>query len=225
MTERSSLHPEVARQLAALALHPPRPLVISDADEVLVGFFASFESYLVDNGLYFTWESYRLAGNIRCLADDVALVQEEIRALVEAFFAGHIERLVPIDGAQEALAALARRAHIVILSNSPLAQREPRRRSLARHGIDYPLVANIGSKAAAVRRLAEQVTGPVYFIDDSPQHHAEVAEAAGRVRRLHFVAEPRLAQLMGPARHSHRRVESWAAARAFIEEDLAAQGF
>lgn len=225
MTERTSLHPEVASQIAALVLHPRRPLIISDADEVLVGFFASFETYLADNALYFTWESYHLTGNIRRRAGDVALTQEEVRGLVEAFFAGHTERLVPVDGAREALAALARRAQIVVLSNLPLAQRELRRRSLARHGIDYPLVANIGPKAAAVRRLAEQVEGPIYFIDDIPRHHAEVAEAAGHVRRLHFVADPRLAKLVGPAPHSHLRVESWAAARAFIEGDLAAQGF
>ncbi|MFQ5957977.1 MAG: hypothetical protein ACE5LF_01270 [Alphaproteobacteria bacterium] len=224
MTE-TDLHDDVANQIAAVPLRRHRPLIVSDADEVLVNFMTGFEGFLSDRGLYFTWESYRLNGNIRRRGADNALERPEIRDLIDAFFAECIDALTPVEGAAEALGALSRRAQIVVLSNVPLAHCHRRRRWLARHGIDYPLVANIGAKGPAVRELAALAAAPTYFIDDSPQNHLTVARDAGHVHRLHFVADARLARLLGPAPESHHRADDWAAARALIEADLAAQGY
>ena len=121
--------------------------------------------------------------------------------------------------------ARPRRSQVIVLSNVPFAQTEPRRRWLARHGLAYPLIANIGPKGPAVRDLAGRTDAPVYFIDDSPQHHAAVARVAERVRRLHFVADARLARLLGPAPDSHHRADSWPEARTFLETDLTEQGY
>jgi hypothetical protein len=205
-------------QLAEIDLAPDRPLVVCDADEVIFDFMTGFEASLGAAGLYFTWSEFRLNGNIRSLADDRPV--EDVRALVEAFFAASTRDLPLIDGARDGLATLARSAQLVVLSNLPLRCRADRGAALAGHGIEAPVVANIGSKGPPVRSLAERVGAPVFFIDDSPAHHADVALLAERVRRLQFIGHPRLATLLGPAAASHYRATSWPDLVAHIQAAL-----
>ena len=47
------------------------------------------------------------------------------------------------------------------------------------------------------------------FIDDIPTNHSSVRKHAERVERVHFIADERLAGLLGPAEHSHVRLDSW----------------
>ncbi len=212
-------------QLESLTLDPELPLVISDADEVLFEFMAALEAYLEDNGMYFDWSSFALTGNIRRRADAEVVAREEVRGHLGAFFASRTLELEPVPGASEALDRLSRRAQIVVLSNVPLEQRELRQRSLARHGMDYPVVANIGTKGAAVAELARRVSAPIFFLDDIPNNHTSVAAAAERVHRVHFIAHPRLASLLGPAEDSHYRADDWTAARTYIEARLDELGY
>jgi hypothetical protein len=220
-----SLHPDVAAQLADLALDSARPLVITDADEVLFHFMAGFERFLESRALYFDWASYSLFGNIRRRADAEPVAMEEARVLVADFFAAHTEALEPVPDAAESLARLSRRGQIIVLSNVPLAQGPARRRALAAGGMDYPLVCNIGSKGAAVRELAARVRAPVFFIDDIPLNHSSVRQAAAHVLCLHFIADRRLAGLLGPAADSDHRAETWPEACAYIEARLDTLGF
>jgi len=217
--------PEVARQLAGLAIAPDRPLIVSDADEVLLQFLAGLETYIAGRDLYLDLTSYALTGNIRRRADAAALPGDQVKALLDDFFAARTEVLEPVAGAADALAALAGRAQIVVLTNVPPAQREARAAALRRHGMDYPVVANVGTKGAAVAALAAATAAPTFFLDDIPRNIASVAEAAADVVRIHFVADPRLARLIGPAPDSHARLDDWPAAHAFIERHLAAAGF
>lgn len=215
----------IARRIAALEIHRDRPLVVCDVDEVLAAFMADFDAFLRARALYFSYASYSLAGNIRRRDDDRPIDGEEIRALIANFFVARTEALAPVPGAAEALRALARRAQIVVLSNIPEAQRAARARWLDRHGFAYPLIANSGAKGPAVAELAARAAAPCFFIDDSPRHHRAVAEIAAGVRRLHFVADTRLARLFDPPPECHHRLDSWAALRATIEAELAAAGF
>jgi pyruvate/2-oxoglutarate dehydrogenase complex dihydrolipoamide acyltransferase (E2) component len=201
----------VAAQLAALDLHPGRPMLIVDADEVLFYFMRGLEGFLAGRGLYFDWRSYALYGNIRRRDDDGPVPAEDLHPLLQGFFAEATEDLAPVDGAATALAAIAREAEaqIVVLSNLPLPARPARERALARHGMAYPLVANSGPKGPAVASLRQRVGAPAAFIDDIPHNHASVAQLAPSTLRLHYVADPRLAALLGPAPDCHHRVESW----------------
>jgi hypothetical protein len=212
----------VADQLADLRLDPARPVIISDADEVLFAFMRGLEDFLHAGGLYFDFSSFALTGNIRRRADDEAVAAAEVREILMRFFEGHTDSLAPVPGAAEALADLSGRgAQVVVLSNVPAAQKETRIAALARHGMDYPLVANSGGKGAAVQALAGMTQAPAVFIDDIPLHHAEVAQVAPEVMLLHFVADPRLAKLLDPAEHCHHRIDTWPEARAVIAAHLA----
>ena len=206
----------------AALIAPDRPLLITDADEVLFAFMAAFERHLHANDTYFNWASYRLNGNIIARADEKPVENPRVKALIAAFFDEHTRNIDPLDGAAEAMAALVaeRGLQIVVLSNVPALRHGDRQWALARHGMDYPLIANEGAKGAAVAFLAARTRAPVFFIDDAPSHHDDVALHADHVRRIHFVGNPRLAELIGPAGASHLRARSWDEIRRFIEDHL-----
>jgi hypothetical protein len=221
----SHLPDDVRRQIAAVGVAPDRPLIIADADEVLVVFMAAFEAFMEQQGLYFDWADYRLTGNIRRQSDRQPVDQEAVSALLAAFYDARAGALEPVPGAAEALAGLSRRARVVVLSNLPAAYGEVRRRSLAGHGMAYPVVVNRGPKGPAVGAFTDALDAPAFFIDDAPSHHASVADHAAGVHRLHFVHDRRLAALIGPARASHHRTDNWTDARAVTEARLDESGF
>lgn len=220
-----TIAPEIRDQLDRIEVLRDTPLLICDADEVLLQFVKALEAFLKDNGLYLDLSSFALTGNIRRKTDDSPVDGAKVRDLIAAFFAACAEHVPAVPGAADALSGLAERAQIIIVSNIPLAQREARLRGLIRQEMPYPLVANSGGKGAVVRSLADQVSAPVLFIDDIPQNISSVAESASQVHRIHFIADPRLAALLGPAEDCHHRIDEWSGARAYIEDHLALHGF
>ena len=221
----SELHPDVSPQVARLKLDPGRPLILCDADEVLFSFMSAFERFLHRKGLVYVWRSYALDGNIQRRGGGETVTQSQIRRLLVEFYDAHAEDLSPVPGAAVALQALSQRASILVVTNIWLKHKAARGRALERHGLPYPVISNSGEKGPVVRWLAERVSAPVYFIDDSPRHHESVAAHAGRAVRIHFVAERRLAGLIGPAEHSHFRTDTWESAHAVIGSHLSTEGY
>jgi hypothetical protein len=213
------------RQLDAIEILPDRPLLISDADEVLFAFMTSFERYMESQGAFFDWASYRLTGNIRRKSDQTPLAAGEVRDLIGSFFRDETRNSPPVAGAAATLERLTRRMQVVVLSNLPFEQYDDRRHALVRHGMDYPLIANQGSKAPAVHALAAHARAPVVFIDDSPSHHREIAERTGHVRRIHFVGNARLSALLDPIDHSHYRAQTWQDIEIHIDRHLTDEGY
>ncbi|MFZ5608446.1 MAG: hypothetical protein ACOY99_02425 [Pseudomonadota bacterium] len=201
-----------------------RPLIICDADEVLVRFVATLEAYLGDEGLYLRFDSFALTGNIRRREDDRPLDKEEVGRLLRQFFATRIADCPPVEGAAAALHALSTRADIVVLTNLPDGLRAVREAALKRLGMPYPVIANDGLKGPAVALLALRRRAPICFLDDLPPNIDSVAEDAAHVHRIHFVADPRLAALLGPAARAHCRIDSWRDTRDYLERLLAAAG-
>jgi hypothetical protein len=124
----------------------------------------------------------------------------------------------------ETLARLSARVQVVVLTNVPFEHKAARERSLSRHGLDAPTVANTGMKGPAVRWLAGRIEAPSFFIDDSPNHHASVAAHAPPVKRLHFIGDRRLAGFLPKAPDSHYRVDTWASVRAVVEREIETAG-
>ena len=223
--EDDTLHDDVLSHLEALRLSPEHPLIVSDADEVIFAFVRSLEGFLLDNGHFLDLQSFALSGNIRDSETGEPVSAELVKALIGDFFDQRTEQIEPVDGAADALAALSRRAQILVLSNVPLDRRAARRRALVKHGMDYPLVANIGRKGGAMAYLAARHEAPVFFLDDIPHNIASVARAAGAVTRLHFIADHRLRDLLGAAEDADARIDDWPGVRRFIEMRLSEQGF
>lgn len=214
----------VQAQLDELSLDPGRPLVITDADEVLFQFMRGLEGYLQGQDLYFNWASFALYGNIRRRSDDAPLEHVDLARHLDDFFAAHAAELDAVEGAAAALSELSRRSQIVVLSNVPLPQADARAQALRRHGMDYPLIANRGPKGGAVHHLASRVAAPAVFIDDIPLNHKSVRASGAAVHCLHFVADRRLAALLGPSEHCHHACQSWPELQAEIQRYFASHG-
>ncbi len=223
--EDDSLHDDVLIQLEELQLSPDRPLIVSDADEVIFAFVRGLEAYLLDNGHFMDLKSFAMRGNIRDQETGEAVSAEAVKSLIDGYFAERTEHIEPVEGAADALAALSERAQILVLSNIPFDCREARRRALVKHGMDYPLVANIGRKGGAMAYLTARHAAPMFFLDDIPHNISSVARAADRVTRLHFIADHRLRDMLGAAEEAHARIDDWPGVRRYIEDQLAAAGF
>lgn len=195
------------------------PLLIVDADEVLLAFAQGLDRFLNERGCYLDLVSYRLHGNMRRRDDNAALIDIEVTALLEEF-RNQLDWLEPIEGAREAIGSLARDMDVVVMSNITAAQAPARLRNLTSLGVALPLLANSGPKGPAVKTLARRAGRPVFFMDDIPTHHASVAEHAPDVIRIHFVGDARLKALLPPSPHAHVRIDDWAEASAYIRDRL-----
>jgi len=211
---------DVALQLEALELDQTQPLIVTDADEVLVRFGVGMEAFLTAQGLYYDWTAFHFEGTIRRVADDQAIPNHEVAEVRERFLDECIHDLPEVPGAAEALSRLSAYAQIVVLTNISHSARQARRDSLRRLGIDHPVVTNVGGKGHAVRDLAQQTEAVTIFIDDLPEHHESVALHAPDVHRIQFIEDPRLENLVGTARHSHHRTETWPDAERTIRKIL-----
>jgi hypothetical protein len=202
-------------------LDPTRPLIICDADEVLLRFLAGLERFLERNGCYLDLTSFRIHGNVKHQATREAVADETVTKLIADFFASDTRHLEPVEGAAAALKALSNRAQIIILSNLPETSRDARIENLVEHGMPYPVIAGNGPKGPVVKDLIGDFAQTVVFIDDLPPNLNSVATKTPHVKRLHFIADPRLAKLLPAAPDAHRRIDDWPRATEWISSVIA----
>ena len=209
---------------SALArLHSGRPLLIVDADEVLLRFVEGFDRFLGEQGLFLDLATYRLHGNVKRQDDRTPILDIEVTALLDEF-RRDLDSLDMVEGARASLEALSRQLDIVVLTNIAPVQAAPRLRNLASFKLDLPLVANSGPKGEAVKALASRAGRPSFFVDDIPQHLESSARHAPDVTRIHLIGDDRLKPLLPAAEHAHFRADGWKDAEAFISSKLSEAG-
>jgi len=211
-------------QIAALRVDPRRPLVICDVDEVVVHFTRDFESYIAQRGLWLDASSFALTGNIRRTDGGASISPAESAALIERFFDDRTLHMQPIDGAIEALLGIAGQSSVVMLTNLPHQAGDHRRRNLASHGLNFPVLTNSGPKGPAIRILAEMVETPVVFIDDSPGFIASAYQHAPQVHLIHFLHDRRFARHVEPFEFVSLRTDSWDEAGPHVLELVGRKG-
>jgi hypothetical protein len=185
-----------------------RPLLICDADEVLVQFASTFETYLGELGYSINFTSFALNGNIHQRDTGVAATRKQVSQMLDDFFVDRIEACPPVPGAVEALQTLSQHADIVVLTNIPAVHEARREAALAGFGMAYKVYSNEGPKGPAVKALAG-ARRKVAFVDDIGAHHQSVAETISHVHRLHLVSDMRLRPLIPAAPHAHARIDDW----------------
>ncbi|KPF68340.1 hypothetical protein IP88_11910 [alpha proteobacterium AAP81b] len=194
-----------------------RPLIVSDCDGVLLNFIDPFIAYLgEEHGLTLKMTSFALSGNIHD-ADGNPVEASRFPALLDGFFTTHMATQTPIDGAVAALADLAQDCDIVILTNIGDGHAVTRTEELARLGMPYRVIGNLGPKGGPLAGLVENFAPSLaFFIDDLPPHHSSAKKLAPDVHRIHMVAETALQALIPPAPDADARIDDWAAAHAHI---------
>ncbi|WP_417462050.1 hypothetical protein [Kordiimonas sp.] len=190
-------------------INPSRPLLLLDADEVLLRFVEHLEAYLPSRGHELRLTSFQLGGNIFDLSTEKRAEGAVVKALIAGFFDDCTHDVPLVDGAREALDSLKAHYDIAVLSNVPDRCRDARATNLRGHGLDVPVIANRGEKGPVAAMLASATRKTVVFVDDLPPQHASVAEHAPDVHRVHFIADPRLGPMLEKAEHAHVRIDDW----------------
>ncbi|NVJ98422.1 MAG: hypothetical protein HWE25_09735 [Alphaproteobacteria bacterium] len=192
-------------------LSPDRPLLLLDADEVLLRFVERLEQHLLDIGAELRLTSFQLTGNIYWQDAVTPAPADDVRGMIASFFDNCVDDVPLIPGASDALDRLAKQYQIVILSNVPAHCRARREASLRENGLDYPVLSNKGDKGPAATRLAGAIQAQSIFVDDLPPQIASVAAHAPDMHLIHFVGDPRLAAMIGKAPDAHARFNEWPA--------------
>ena len=203
----------------------PRPLLITDCDEVLLHMVSHFDNWLGEaHGIRFAFETGSFGEAMTELATGELVARERVWPLLEQFFRQEMHRQTIVPGAVEALGRIGEVADIVILTNLGDEAHPWRVDQLARHGIRHEVVCNSGGKGEPVKTIVERYgSESTVFVDDLPVHHASVAKHAPSVHRLHMVAEPRLAPAVPIAEQAHARIDDWPTATTWILERLEAK--
>lgn len=215
-----SMEPAVLAEIDALAIERGRPLLVVDADEVLVEFAAHLRRFAAAAGIEMRLERYELEGTFFEADGGRQLGFAEAIGLIERFFETETLAQRAVPGAAEALARLSARAQVVVLTNVPRQARAMRMENLAALGMAYPVVANTGGKGRALARLAARADAPAAFVDDSPSQIASAAAEAPGVARVHFAGAAYVARVIPHCAEADRRVASWAEAEAVLERLL-----
>ncbi len=203
----------------------PRPLVVTDCDEVLLHMVRHFREWLgTEHDVDFALEGNPFVQSMRRRGSMEDMAQEEVWGLLNLFFDTQMHVQQPIEGAVAAIAELQRDADVVVLTNLVAHRNEPRARQLSELGIVAPVFTNQGPKGEALRRIVEDHGAQrAVFIDDIAGHHQSVADALPRVRRLHFCGEPAIAPHVPcalAAGHAHARIDTWDKALPWVLDSL-----
>jgi hypothetical protein len=196
-----------------------RPLIVSDCDEVLMHMVVPFRAWLDElHGIDFHFSlGFERALRHKDSGDPVE--RARIWALLSAFFQTEMHRQTPIAGAVEAMARLAERADIVIVTNIAEELGQARADQIHAHGLPYAVIGNGrgNRKGPTVAKLIAERRPPLtLFIDDIASNHVSVAQDAPQVWRLQMVGEPEMAPHVATAREAHARIDDWAQAEPWI---------
>lgn len=207
---------ETKAQISALNLSPDRPLLIVDADEVLVQFLQPFTGYLSDLDWEIHLTEYRLEYAIR-RANGVVADPDETFDLVHGFIDRETRHQPIIAGAHLALSDLAKQAQIVVLSNVPQRRYQDRLENLRDHGLGFALVANSGPKGPALATLTSGMNAPVAFVDDSPTQIESAAEHADHIHRIHFTGCPVIKRVLPEVTCANATPDNWSDVALHVE--------
>ncbi len=192
-----------------LHIDPERPLIIVDVDEVLAMFMAGFERFVGRHGLEMRIDKFALFQNIYPLGGQEHIDVPTGRKLFDTFFEDEVGEIDAAPGAAEVMAAWARSANIVILTNAPDHCRRRRAQWLIDRGMPYPMIVNSGLKGPPVAELASRTSGPAAFLDDLLSNLDSVAASAPEVRRFQMCADIRLRPYAFRAPERHTAIDDW----------------
>ncbi|MDH6229489.1 hypothetical protein M2281_000061 [Mesorhizobium soli] len=199
---------ETARQIAELA-RDDRPLLVLDVDEVVLEFIQPFTGFIGTQGLELRADSFRLHGNVFDLETQAAIADERVSALIEEFFVVQADWQRCPEGATEAIATLAERAEIVMLTAMPHRHRTTRRSLLDRLGFPYPLLTTERAKGPAIQQLRGEHPRPVAFVDDIAHNLVSARACVADAHLFHIMAHKGLRELMPPLPEGIVEVENW----------------
>ena len=160
--------PNTKKQISDLDLDPTIPLMIFDADEVLVHFAEPFANYLIKHNHRLHLTGYRLDNAIKKANTNEVATPDTAKDLVWGFINEETKIQPAAKGAPQALKKLQEYGQIIILSNIPYSVHNDRVTNLKNLEMGYPLISNEGMKGPAVKEILKNHKAQSFFIDDNP---------------------------------------------------------
>ena len=195
--------------ISKLELDVNRPLLLLDADEVLLQFVSHLEEFLLTTGHELILKSFQITGNVYHQGSGNVASPETVKQLIAQYFEACVHNSPAVEGAADALSRLADHYQIAVLSNVPHDCRTRREENLAAQGMPYPVLSNKGAKGPFALELTRDLEAQAVFVDDLPPQLKSVREHAPDVHLVHFIADPRLAEMIGKAPHADVRHDDW----------------
>ena len=178
--------PNTKKQISNLNIDPNLPLMIFDADEVLVHFAEPFATYIKKHNHRLHLTGYRLDNAIKKADTDEVADPDTAKDLVWGFINEETKSQPAAKGAPQALKKLQAYAQIIILSNVPHSVHDDRVANLKSLNMDYPLISNEGMKGPAVREILRNHKAQSFFIDDNPYQVESVYQDNQQTVCVHF---------------------------------------
>lgn len=195
--------------ISDLDIKRDKPLLLLDADEVLLQFVSHLEKFLLTTGHELILKSFQLTGNVYHQKSGSAAAPETVKLLIAQYFEECVHNSPAVNGAADALNRLSDHYQIVVLSNVPQNCRTRRQENLAAQGMPYPVISNKGEKGPFASELTKNLTAQAVFVDDLPPQLKSVRKHAPDMHLVHFIADPRLAQMIGKAPYADVRHDDW----------------
>lgn len=196
-------------QLKSLSLDRARPVIISDADEVILHFSDILSEYLLGRGMCVNFQSYALEGNIKYTDTDTPVDSHLFGEIIEDYFENYVEKQPLVNGAAQHLENLSAFCDIVILTNIPHNFADRRRKQLMNAGLNYPMISNSGPKGPVMKAIRRKTSEKLIFIDDIAQHHKSVARFVPDTLRIQYIANDHLNSIEEKSEHCHHRCRDW----------------
>ena len=203
------MHPTTLTQIRRLSINRDKPLLIFDADEVLVLFASHFSQFLSKQGWKLNLKSYRLDDAIQHIEDGYIADKRTYQTLIDNFIDQETANQPEAPGASETLEKFNAQAEIIILTNVPHRAYHQRISNLSKLKMSYPTVSNAGLKGPAIAELMKLTKKTCVFVDDNPFQIASAAEHAPNIYRLHFSACELVQKTMPYAEGATHRPKSW----------------
>ena len=178
--------PNTKKQISNLNIDPNLPLMIFDADEVLVHFAEPFATYIKKHNHRLHLTGYRLDNAIKKADTDEVADPDTAKDLVWGFINDETKSQPAAKGAPQALKKLQAYGQIIILSNVPHSVHDDRVANLKSLNMDYPLISNEGMKGPAVKEILRNHKAQSFFIDDNPYQVESVYNDNQQTVCVHF---------------------------------------
>ena len=217
----TSLDREVLNQIGNLNINHNKPLLISDADEVILNFVQAFETYLNSIGLYYDLSSYALFGNIKKIKENIAIENDQITKHITDFYNLHTEEISFVDESIKYLGKIKNDldCQIIVVSNLPHHNREKREISFRKNGLDFPIISNSGLKGLTIKEIAKNQKNKIFFIDDISANLLSAHNEVDGIKLIHYISDKRLEKLAYTPKEVDFKAKNWKEIYNYLENE------
>ncbi len=196
------------------------PIIICDADEVIFEFMKSFDKYLNNNNMHFSYNSFKLNGNISYLKDNKVVEADKIQNIILDFFKNCTLNMPLIKDSKKTLKELKKYTNIVILSNIPKTYASYRVKCLKNNNMNYNFLYNNGPKGNVCRELEKLTSKKTFFIDDLPNQITSVSDSTKKVITIHFLQNEKLLKILPEVKNSNFNARNWKQVKKIILNNI-----